>query len=91
MESSWALLQKKVLNQRTWGSREQLDHEIVHWIEHTHNHRRRQRRLGTLTPVEYEIAFHQNNPLRQPERHNHCQPNLQQSRNLGLRYRAHRV
>jgi len=62
MESFWALLQKNVLNSRTWTSREQLHTEIVHWIEHTYNHRRRQRRLGTLTPAEYEIAFHQNNP-----------------------------
>jgi transposase InsO family protein len=29
----------------------------VHWIEHTYNRRRRQRRLGRLTPVEFELAF----------------------------------
>lgn len=30
---------------------------IVTWIEHTYNRRRRQRRLGRLTPVEFELAF----------------------------------
>jgi putative transposase len=27
------------------------------WIEHTYNRRRRQRRLGKPTPVEFELAF----------------------------------
>ena len=31
--------------------------EIVYWIEHTYNRRRRQRGLGKLTPVEFELAF----------------------------------
>ena len=30
---------------------------IIHWIEHTYNRRRRQRGLGRLTPVEFELAF----------------------------------
>lgn len=30
---------------------------IVLWIERTYNRRRRQRALGKLTPVEYELAF----------------------------------
>jgi transposase InsO family protein len=30
---------------------------IVTWIEHTYNRRRRQRALGKLTPVEFELAF----------------------------------
>ena len=32
-------------------------HAIVYWIEHTYNSRRRQRGLGKLTPVEFELAF----------------------------------
>jgi hypothetical protein len=31
--------------------------EPVSWAEHTYNRRRRQRALGRLTPVEYELAF----------------------------------
>ena len=57
MESFWALLQKNVLDQRRWGSRDELHYAIVRWIEHTYNRRRRQRGLGRLTPVEYELAF----------------------------------
>ena len=58
MESSfWALLQKNVLNTRRWRTRAELHYAIVYWIEHTYNRRRRQRALGKLTPVEFELAF----------------------------------
>lgn len=57
MESFNSLLQKNVLDRKTWVTRDELHHEIVYWIEHTYNRRRRQRRLGRLTPVEYELAF----------------------------------
>jgi transposase InsO family protein len=57
MESFFALLQKNVLNRRRWATRSELRYEIVHWIEHTYNRRRRQRGLGKLTPVEFELAF----------------------------------
>ncbi len=58
MESFYALLQKNVLNRRRrWRTRDELASEIITWIEHTYNRRRRQRRLGKLTPVAYELAF----------------------------------
>ena len=58
MESFYALLQKNVLNRRrVWATRSELRYEIVVWIEHTYNRRRRQRALGRLTPVEFELAF----------------------------------
>ena len=57
MESFYALLQKNVLDQKRWKSRDELYSAIVVWIEHTYNRRRRQRVLGRLTPVEYELAF----------------------------------
>jgi transposase InsO family protein len=57
MESFNSLLQKNVLNRHAWTTRDQLHNEIVYWIEHTYNRRRRQRALGRLTPVEYELAF----------------------------------
>lgn len=55
MESFFALLQKNVLNKKRWHSRQELRLEIVTWIERTYHHRRRQRRLGRLTPIEFEI------------------------------------
>jgi transposase InsO family protein len=58
MESFYSLLQKNVLNRRRrWRTRSELAYEIVVWIEHTYNRRRRQRALGKLTPVAFELAF----------------------------------
>ena len=54
MESFFALLQKNVLDRQRWSTREQLRLAIVTWIERTYHRRRRQRRLGRLTPIEYE-------------------------------------
>ena len=49
-----SLLQKNVLNRRTWATREQLRIAIVIWIERPYHRRRRQDSLGRLTPIEYE-------------------------------------
>jgi putative transposase len=54
MESFFALLQKNVLDRQRWANREELRLAIITWIERTYHRRRRQRRLGRLTPVEYE-------------------------------------
>jgi transposase InsO family protein len=57
MESFHSLLQKNVLNRQRWATRDDLHYAIVHWIEHTYHRRRRQRALGKLTPIEFELAF----------------------------------
>jgi transposase InsO family protein len=57
MESFYSLLQKNVLNRKRWRTRDDLAYAVIYWIEHTYNHRRRQRALGKLTPVEFELAF----------------------------------
>jgi putative transposase len=57
MESFFALLQKNVLDRRSWTTREQLRIAIVTWIERTYHRRRRQPRLGRLTPLEFEIIM----------------------------------
>ena len=57
MESFFALLQKNVLNRRTWATREDLRIAIVTWIERTYHRRRRQDALGRLTPIEYETIM----------------------------------
>jgi transposase InsO family protein len=57
MESWFALLQKNVLNRRTWATRDQLRIAIVTWTERTYHRRRRQARLGKLTPIEYETIM----------------------------------
>lgn len=59
MESFFSTLVKNVLNTRSWDSRDQLRRRIIHWIERTYHRRRRQRRLGKLTPIEYETVYTQ--------------------------------
>ena len=57
MESFFALLQKNVLNTRRWETRDELRLAIVTWIETKYNRRRRQRRLGKLSPVAFERIY----------------------------------
>lgn len=57
MESFFSLLQKNVLDRRSWATREELRIAIVTWIERTYHRRRRQAALGRLTPVEYEAIM----------------------------------
>jgi transposase InsO family protein len=63
MESFFSLLQKNVLDQHRWATRAELRYAIVTWIEHTYNRRRRQRGLGRLTPIEFELAFAPTQPV----------------------------
>ena len=55
MESFFALLQKNVLDRQRWTTRTELRLAIVTWIERTYHRRRRQRALGKLTPIEFEL------------------------------------
>jgi len=57
MESFFSLLQKNVLDSRRWETCEELRLAIVTWIETKYNRRRRQRALGKLTPVEFEMIY----------------------------------
>ncbi|MGO1399453.1 MAG: IS3 family transposase [Brevibacterium yomogidense] len=57
MESFFALLQKNVLDRKRWRTREELRIAIITWIERTYHRRRRQARLGRLTPIEYETIM----------------------------------
>jgi transposase InsO family protein len=55
--SPFSLLQKNVLNRRSWTTREQLRIAIITWIERTYRRRRRQPGLARLTLVEYELIM----------------------------------
>ena len=57
MESFFSLLQKNVLDRQRWQTRAELTSRIMNWIERTYHRRRRQRRLGRLTPIEFELVF----------------------------------
>ena len=54
---SFALLQKNVLDRKRWRTREELRIAIITWIERAYHRRRRQARLGRLTPIEYETIM----------------------------------
>jgi putative transposase len=58
MESFYALLQKNVLDRQRWQTRDELRLAIISWIERVYHRRRRQRRLGRLTPIEFETINH---------------------------------
>ncbi|HJG44929.1 IS3 family transposase, partial [Corynebacterium variabile] len=55
----FSLLQKNVLNRRSWVTREELRIAIVTRIERTYHRRRRQARLGRLTPIEFETVMNE--------------------------------
>ena len=57
MESFFSLLQKNVLDRCSWRTRQELRLAIVSWIEGKYHRKRRQRRLGKLTPVEFETIM----------------------------------
>jgi len=63
MESFFALLQKNVLDRRSWTTREQLRIAIVTWIERTYHRRQRQPRLGRLTPIGFETTMNTTDAL----------------------------
>jgi len=57
MESWFSLLQKNVLDRHPWATRQELRLAILRWIEGVYHRKRRQRRLGKLTPVEFETIM----------------------------------
>jgi putative transposase len=56
-ESFFSLLQNNVLDRQRWPTRDDLRIAITTWIERTYHRRRRQRRLGRLTPIEFETLY----------------------------------
>ncbi len=57
MESFWSLLQKNVLNQHSWPTRQELRLAIVVWIERKYHRQRPQDGLGGLTPIQFEAKL----------------------------------
>lgn len=57
MESFFALLQRNVLDRGRWATQEESRAGIITWIGSTYHRRRRQDRLGRLTPFKYELVM----------------------------------
>lgn len=77
MESFFALLQKNVLDRKRWRTRDELRIALVTWIERKYHRRRRQARLGRLTPIEYETIM--NPAVSLAASHPNCHLFVQQS------------
>ncbi len=63
MESFFALLQRNVLDRHHWETREDLRIAMIVWMAKTYNRRRRQRALGKLSLVAYELMLADNQTL----------------------------
>ena len=63
-QSIFGQLQNNVLDRQRWATRQQLRIAIITWIERTYHRRRRQHRLGRLTPIEYDHHDQQSGPSR---------------------------
>ncbi len=55
MDSFFSFLQRNVLDTRRWTRPEELRLWIAVWFETKYIRRRRQRGLGKITPVEFEM------------------------------------
>jgi transposase InsO family protein len=55
-EAFFSSLQRELLDQQSWDSRDQLAHAIFEWIETWYNPRRRHSNNHGLSPIDYETA-----------------------------------
>lgn len=58
MESFWSTMQRELLDQRSWQSRDELGQAIFEWIEAWYNPKRRHSGIGDVSPVEFENTHH---------------------------------
>ncbi|MCR2813869.1 IS3 family transposase [Microbacterium sp. zg.Y1084] len=58
MESFWSTMQRELLDQRVWQSRDELGQAIFEWIEAWYNPRRRHSGIGDVSPLEFENTHH---------------------------------
>ncbi len=56
-ESFFSTLQRELLDEHTWSSRDQLAGAVFEWIEAWYNPRRRHSHCGQLSPIDYEAAY----------------------------------
>jgi putative transposase len=59
IESFWSTMQRELLDQQSWATRQELSSAIFEWIEAWYNPRRRHTSLGNLSPTR----------LRNPSQH----------------------
>ncbi|WP_295012872.1 IS3 family transposase [uncultured Microbacterium sp.] len=58
MESFWSTMQRELLDQHAWQSRDELGQAIFEWTEAWYNPRRRHSGIGDVSPLESENIHH---------------------------------
>lgn len=58
MKSFWSTMQRELLDQRSWQSREELGQAIFERIKACYNPRRRHPGIGDVSPLEFENTRH---------------------------------
>ena len=58
MESFWSTMQRELLDQHIWQSRDELGQAIFEWIEAWYNPKRRHSGIGDVSPLEFENTHH---------------------------------
>ena len=58
MESFWSTMQRELLDQHVWQSRDELGQAIFEWIEAWYNPKRRHSGIGDVSPLEFENTHH---------------------------------
>lgn len=58
MESFWSTMQRELLDQRAWQSRDELGQATFEWIEAWYNPKRRHSGIGDVSPLEFENTHH---------------------------------
>jgi putative transposase len=59
MESFWGTLKNELVHHQRYATRQQAIREIAEYIEIFYNRERRQKRLGYLSPAQYERGFYE--------------------------------
>ncbi|MGH3751054.1 MAG: IS3 family transposase [Micromonosporaceae bacterium] len=69
MENFFSTLKTELVYRRTWRTREAAENAIFEYIDGWYNPRRIQKRLGYLSPDEYEAAWTPDNDQTEPGNH----------------------
>ncbi len=58
MENFWSTLKIELVYRTAWRTRDEAENAIFAYIDGWYDTRRIQKRLGDLSPAEYEAAWH---------------------------------
>jgi transposase InsO family protein len=62
MENFFSTLKTELVYRHSWRAREDAEHALFTYIDGWYNAQRIQKKLGWLSPDEYEASYHQPAP-----------------------------